>query len=266
MPSVALLIPVYQDQEGLEYSLQRLPIDFPLDVIVVDDGSEPPIRAPRVCEPHRVFVIRLGENRGIEYALNAGLKWILEHGYEYVARLDAGDVALPGRFSRQVEFLEANPDYALVGCQVRFVDKDGREVFQEQFPTEYEKIRRIMHARNCFIHPAVMFRTRVLRGVGLYSTQYKAAEDYELFFRITSRHKVANLDDAAVICCVDSSGISRSKRRRQLLSRLKTMWRYFDPLVPESYLGILKTLALLFTPVQLVVAVKRLLPRRSGWL
>ncbi|GAA6762151.1 hypothetical protein Thermus77927_05620 [Thermus hydrothermalis] len=34
-----------------------------------------------------------------------------------MARLDAGDVALPGQFAKQLAFLEANPEYALIGGQ-----------------------------------------------------------------------------------------------------------------------------------------------------
>jgi glycosyltransferase involved in cell wall biosynthesis len=266
MRKVALLIPVYKYQEGLERSLSALPTEVPLDVVVVDDGSTPPIRLPDLPEPHRGFLLRLDENRGIEHALNHGLAWILERGYEYVARLDAGDIALPGRFAKQLAFLEEHPDYALVGGQVRFVVGEGREVFREPFPTRYEDIRRFMHARNCFIHPAVMMRAEALREVGLYSDRFKAAEDYELFFRITRRFKVANLEEYVVLVEVNPQGISLSRRRRQVLSRLKVMLLYFDPFIKESWLGLVKNTALLFLPVPWIQELKRLLENRRGWL
>ena len=263
---IALLIPVYENQDGLEISLRTLPNEIPLDVVVVDDGSTPPIRLPEPPDPHRVFLLRLEENQGIEHALNYGLVWIMEQGYEYVARLDAGDVALPRRFARQLDFLEAHPEYALVGGQVRFVDRNGREVFRESFPTNYEDIRRAMHARNCFIHPTVMIRTEALKVVGLYSDRFKAAEDYELFFRIARRFRVANLQEYVTQCEVNPGGISLSKRRRQVLSRLKVMMFYFDPLKKESWLGLIKNIALLLVPVAWVHKIKRVLENRRGWL
>lgn len=266
MCEVALLIPVYNNQLGLERSLSALPTEVPLDVVVVDDGSEPPISQPKVSEPHRLFLLRLEQNRGIEHALNYGLEWILERKYEYVARLDAGDIALPGRFAKQLCFLESHPDYVLIGGQVRFVDTAGREVFRERFPTEYKNIRRIMHARNCFIHPAVMWRTAVLREIGFYSDQYKAAEDFELFFRMARRFKVANLDEHVVQCEVNPAGISLSRRRRQVLSRLRVMLRYFDPRTRESWLGIFKNIVLLYTPVAWVQVLKARLEGKRGWL
>ncbi len=263
---IALLIPVYNDQEGLERTLSSLPVEVPLDVMVVDDGSSPSIRLPGLPSPHRGFLLRLDKNRGIEHALNHGLTWILERGYQYVARLDAGDIALPSRFAKQLTFLEEHPEYALVGGQVRFVDREGREIFRERFPMHHDDIRRIMHARSCFIHPAVMMRAEVLREVGLYSDRFKAAEDYELFFRITRRFKVANLEEYVALCEVNPRGISLSKRRRQVLSRLKVMLLYFDPFLKESWLGLVKNTVLLFLPVPWIQKLKRLLENWRGWL
>lgn len=264
---ITLLIPVYNDQLGLNLSLSTLPDDLSLDVIVVDDGSKPPIQLQMLPAPHRGFLLRLEKNRGIEHALNHGLNWILERGYEYVARLDSGDVSLPHRFTEQLAFLRAHPAYALVGGQARFVDAAGKEVFRECFPTSNEVIGRTMHARNCFVHPAVMLRTTVLREVGLYSDRYKAAEDYELFFRIMRNYKVANLESKVVSVHLNPQGISLKKRRRQIVSRLKVMLRYFDPLKTESYLGLVKNMALLVTPTHWVTSAKQLLgERRRGWL
>lgn len=266
MSRLALLIPVYNNQHGLQRSLAALTDEVPLDIVVVDDGSTPPIRLPEVPPPHRAFLLRLEENKGIEHALNHGLGWILERGYEYVARLDAGDIPLPGRFLKQTEFLDENPEYALVGGQVQFVRPDGEEVFRERFPTEDAQIRRIMHARNCFIHPAVMIRASALKAVGLYSDRYKAAEDFELFFRIVQRFKVANLPDYVVRYEVNPKGISLTRRREQVLSRLKVMLLHFDPRIKESWLGLVKNLLLLFAPVPAVQALKRRLKGRRGWL
>jgi len=47
MSRVALLIPVYNNQDGLERSLASLTGEVPLDIVVVDDGSTPPHPAPR---------------------------------------------------------------------------------------------------------------------------------------------------------------------------------------------------------------------------
>lgn len=265
-PQTALLIPVYDNQDGTVKSLSAITSEVMIDIVVVDDGSAPPINLPERINSHSIFVIRLEKNHGIEYALNAGLAWILERDYIYIARLDAGDIPLPGRFAKQIAFLETHLEYAMVGGQVWFLNEKRQKIFDEVSPTEDANIRRVMHARDCFSHPAIMIRAQVLREVGFYSDKYKDAEDYELFFRVMQRHKVANLPDRILEYEVRPGGISLKKRRRQILSRLKIMLHYFDPLVMESYLGLLKSTVLLITPYNWVVVAKKFLgERREGW-
>ena len=263
---IALLIPVYNDPGGLQLSLNSLPAEVSLDVVVVDDGSEPPVVLRDVPPSHRFFLLRTERNRGIQYALNYGLQWILARNYSYVARLDCGDVALPGRFLWQLLFLEEHPEYALVGGQACFIDESGACVFEERLPTTHEEIRAELHLRNCFLHSAVMLRVSALRVVGLFSEDCEAAEDYDLFFRIAKRFKVANLDRRVVLCRLDRKGISFARRGRQLRSRLKIMLRHFDPRRVESWLGVMRTAALLPIPATWVWAVKRRWAGRRGGL
>lgn len=254
---VALLVPVHNDPGGILHSLRHLPGEVPLDVVVVDDGSDPPLHLPEIAPPHRVYLLRLSENRGIAEALNAGVEWILQRGYPYLARLDAGDLALPGRFLRQLAFLETRPQHALVGGQVEFVDESGRLLYRERYPEDYADLHRRMHLKNCFIHPAVMLRTAVLRELGPYRTDFPAAEDYELFFRVVRKYPAANLPETVVRVRVSPKGISARHRRRQLLTRLAVQLRYFDPGLWESYAGVLATLGLLVLPAGLIRAFKR---------
>ncbi len=114
-PRLAVLIPVFNDQHGLERSLASLAQDgAQFDVFVVDDGSEPPIRPPGDL-PFSINLIRQKRNQGITAALNAGLSTIVAAGYDYIARLDAGDLSLPGRLAAQMHFLDCHPDHAAVG-------------------------------------------------------------------------------------------------------------------------------------------------------
>lgn len=264
---LAVLIPVYNGQEGLELACASLPHDLDYQVVIVDDGSRQPVMAPSALEPDRVTLLRLAGNQGITRALNHGLEWILRNGYRYVARLDAGDVMLAGRLTRQIEFLESHPDYAIVGGQARYVDMQGRESFCDNFPTADAAIRHAMHGRSCFIHPAVTMRVAALRTVGPYSERYPSAEDFELFWRLMRSFKVANLPESVVECVIDPNGISLAKRPQQVRSRLRILLKYFNPWVFESYVGFTKNVAILIMPYRLVRWIKRRYTRAGrGWL
>jgi glycosyltransferase involved in cell wall biosynthesis len=156
---LALLVPVFNEQRGLERSLDSLRREVAqFEVMVVDDGSVPPISIPDTL-PYRVTLIRLADNRGISAALNAGLERIINEGFEYVGRLDAGDISLPGRFAAQIAFLDRNPEHAVVGTQAEVVDEEGRHLYMFRPPTDHEHLTRQLHYRNPMCHPSVMIRT-----------------------------------------------------------------------------------------------------------
>lgn len=45
---------------------------------------------------------------------------------DYFALMDADDIALPERFEKQLEYLEAHPELAAVGSSIWIVDEESR--------------------------------------------------------------------------------------------------------------------------------------------
>jgi glycosyltransferase involved in cell wall biosynthesis len=253
---LAVLIPAYKDQAGLERSLESLTHDgADFDVVVVDDGSEPPIRIPDDL-PSRVTLLRLDANRGITGALNAGLTRIAQAGFAYVARLDCGDISLPGRMAAQMAFLDSHPDHAVVGCWAEFVDPECRTLFVFRPPTDDGHLRRFQRYRVGFVHSAVMLRIVALEAVGRYDERYTGAEDYDLFLRLARRYKLANLPEVYVKYEVNPHALSR-RRFQQGTARLRVQARHFEARSAHAWLGLARNLLLLFATRGLVVAAKR---------
>jgi len=262
--TVAVLIPVFNDDGRLAATLRSLDGQgVPMVVIIVDDGSSAPVVVRDESSREReIVVLRHDVNRGIEHALNTGLEYIGRRGLPYVARLDNGDHCAPGRLSQQRAFLDAHPAVDLVGCAVEWRDDDGRSRFTRVFPTTHEAIVRALHHTTALIHPAVMFRTSVVRTAGMYSTDYPAAEDLEFFCRIARRHRVANLAETLVVTRFDPAGVSVRRRREQLRSTLRVQLAFFQPATWTSYYGVLKTLGRFAVPYSWIVAIKGLTSRR----
>jgi len=267
MPELAVVTSVYKNQEGLDRTLRTLPNDgIAYDLYVVDDGSHPPIRLTEARVPGKVFLIRLERNKGAAAARNRALQEIFKKNYSYVAILDAGDIALPGRFRKTVEFLQVHPDYGLVGGQAEFLDPFGRLVGFEKFPLKHDALVRAMRVR-CLTHSSVTLRVATLREVGGYREDFLAAHDYELFWRIIrSGYKLATLPDVIVRCYINPKGITIRRRKLQKLNLLRVMLHNFDPLVKESYLGLVKHSLLFFVPFSWALTIKRLVSQRPDWL
>lgn len=261
MPRVAVLIPVFNDPLGLCTSLDSLLAAFrPPDLvtIVVDDGSVDPVRVAAHYETALgLVVLRFERNQGIERALNHGLGEAARLGATYLARLDAGDTIAVDRFQQQLAILESDQEVGLVGSSARFVDEDGRPLFVFSAPHTDGQIRRRMHLNSCILHPTAMFRMSVLERTGGYSTDYPAAEDYELFFRMLDYCRAACVPAALVTKELADGSISMRKRRVQLVSRLRIQYRHFDWRRIESYIGLAMTLVLMAIPNRMVLALKR---------
>jgi len=261
MKKMAVLIPVFNDPIGLRASLESIIAAKRPEgmlTIVVDDGSSPPVESTQLLDNEiGLVIVRLTENRGIERALNTGLEEAFRRGVGFIARLDAGDTISPDRFERQLTLLEQNTEIGIVGSSAQYVDESGRLLFVFRAAKVDEDIRRRMHINSCLIHPSTMIRMSVLKQVGTYSTDYPAAEDYELFFRVLGVSQAYCIDTPLVSTVVSANGISSVRRRAQLISRLRIQWKYFQASRPEAYVGLLITLALLVTPRGLVTFAKR---------
>jgi glycosyltransferase involved in cell wall biosynthesis len=264
-PQLAVLIPVLNAQCDLEESLLSLTHDgAKFEVFVVDDGSEPKLTVPKGL-PFPVHLYHLCRTQGITQALNAGLEQIAATAnYSYVARLDAGDFSLPGRFSAQLAFLEAHPDHAVVGTHVEMVDEDGRLIYVFTPPTEHHALLREFRYCNPLSHPSVMMRASALQDCGLYSDAYPGSEDYELWLRFARSWKVANLDEVFVRKKETRSSIT-SRRLRLRLSRLRIQIDHFAPFSVHAYLGICRSLASMLLSRQMVFRLRRVKTRWAGY-
>jgi glycosyltransferase involved in cell wall biosynthesis len=256
-PRLAVLIPVFNDQAGLERSLRSLADDAAeFDVVVVDDGSQPPIRIPP-RQPYSTTLLRQMRNSGITAALNAGLRSIAEAGYQYVARLDAGDLSLSQRLTAQLNFLDQHPEHAAVGTATLYVNPSGDPLFEFHPPTEHRRLMRFFRYRQGLVHPSAMMRVEAVLANGLYSESYPGGEDYDLFMRLGETHRIANLGTMFVVKEVAARSITANHRATRLC-RLKILAAHFDPWSIHSYLGMIFNVWLLIAPRALVHKVRAL--------
>lgn len=262
MVRVAVIIPVYNNIGGLLKTLKSIEDEGEnVDIIVVDDGSVPAVNTSLEEDiKQKITVITQVENRGIEHALNEGIKYVLKKKeYEYIGRLDAGDTVLNNRFLKQVKYLDENSECMLVGSHVEFVNENGKRVFVQNVPITSNEIAKKMHDNSCFSHPAVLFRVSAVKELGFYSLDYVAAEDYEYFFRFVKKYQTANVDEILTSTELNETGISLTKRKQQLKSRMKIQLKHFNTLRLTSYVGILKTCVLYVVPTKVIIKIKNLI-------
>jgi glycosyltransferase involved in cell wall biosynthesis len=184
-------------QEGVE-----------IELVAVDDGSRDggPARMRALAGGDaRVRLVATGaggERRGggIVAALARGLA---EARGEVVARMDADDVALPGRLAAQVRFLDRDARLGAVGIRVSPLGACG-EGMRLYIEWQNALVTPEDHAREIFVesplcHPSVALRREALLDTGGWR-DCAWAEDYDLWLRLDARGwKLAKVPDVGLL-------------------------------------------------------------------
>lgn len=173
----------------------------PSEVVLVQDGFVPDELSSLVIEyenryPKLMHVIRLKENSGLGNALRIGVE---NAQYDIVARMDSDDICLPGRFEKQLAYLETHPECDIVGGQIaEFIDSPENIVGRREVPLTNEEIYEYMKRRCALNHVTVMFRKEAVLKSGNYQDWYWN-EDYYLWVRMLANGcKFANIPDVLV--------------------------------------------------------------------
>jgi glycosyltransferase involved in cell wall biosynthesis len=195
-PLISVIIPVFNGNGYLPAAIQSILSQTyrHLEVIAIDDGStdnsfEILKRFAKIDSRMRIY--RNAKNLNIANTLNRGIK--LAKG-QYIARMDADDVALPHRIERQIRYLKLHPEIVIVGGQVRTIDTEGRALGRKLFPTSNKQIRESLYTSNPIQHPtAIINRALLPKNFSWYNPALPPAEDYDLFFRLGKYGNYHNL-------------------------------------------------------------------------
>ena len=235
-----------------------------VDLLVIDDCSPEPVADVLgdllAAHPERMRLVRMAKNSSQAACFNFALHEVLGRGYDYVAVMDADDVALPGRFVAQVAFLDAHPDVGAVGTAMQTFDEVTLEpIYVHRHPSDDEAIRRAMFFNSAMVQPSAMIRAEVFRLMGGYNPAIQAALDYEFWRRIQTRWKLANLPEVLLRYRLSSGGQTMAGRRKQLSARLRVQLLYFVPGEWRAWAGVLLTLGLFVVPLRALIAAKSLM-------
>ncbi|MFN8224344.1 MAG: glycosyltransferase [Gaiellales bacterium] len=213
-------------------SLLRQRFKGGLEVIVVDDGSSD--GTPQVLEAFRddrVVIVRNEQSLGLAASLNRGLD--LARG-RFVARLDADDIALPGRIARQLRAIVGRPEVAILGSGILELDSEGRIGRLHQLPLGATAIRWHAHFRTPFFHPTVIFDRVAFAERGLrYDESVGAAQDYELWARALTVVEGANLGDPLVLRRLHPGQVSARDATEQQARLASVALPALERLLPE---------------------------------
>ncbi len=194
-PKVTVLMPVYNGErflkEAIESILTQTFTDF--EFLIINDGStDKSIDIIMSYNDPRIRLIHNEENLKLIASLNKGIN--LAKG-KYIARMDCDDISMPSRLEKEVEFLDNNYEYGLVGTWFNVINADGQELYKVTHPTEDSMIKLFLTVNCPLAHGSIMGRTELFRKNLYGSEQYFAIEDYELWTRLAAITKIYNIPE-----------------------------------------------------------------------
>ncbi|NVO25736.1 glycosyltransferase family 2 protein [Donghicola mangrovi] len=214
---LAVVIPVWNDAEGLARLLpQVLALPEVVQVIVVDDASDPPCNADNIAlgdwaGDARLIWARSEDQRGAGHARNLGLGMVEA---DHVLYFDSDDIILPEFIDLIADLSQADtPDFDF--CLFRHVDSRRRAqgieapLASDQFhwdmiglPNDPRLITRDEAARLCRVSAYPwnkIYKTEFLRLHQIKCTEIMVHNDVELHW--TSFMRASNIIASTRVCC-----------------------------------------------------------------
>ena len=192
-PFVTVLMPVYNAQQFLAEAIESILVQTysNFEFIIINDGStdgsEEIIK--NYTDP-RIKYYKNEQNLKLIATLNKGFD--LATG-KYIIRMDADDISLPKRIQLQVDLMEKDETIGLSGTWFDTFSEKGIMSSSRYAPDHETICFRHLYAIH-LSHGTCIFRSSVLKSHGLYfDPEFSHAEDYELWSRISTLTKLANI-------------------------------------------------------------------------
>jgi len=201
MKKVSILMPMYNSEKYITESINSiLNQDYKnFELIIVDDGSiDSSIESVKKYNDSRIKLYENIENKGLPYTRNKLLS--LATG-EYIALLDADDIALENRIRTQVEFLEKNKNIDIVGSSAIIFGKYKIQKASKVI-TGIDDIKCNLMFGNCMLNSTIMMRKEFIEKNNLsYRKECIVCQDYSFFV------------DAALVGNIENMNVSTIKYR-----------------------------------------------------
>lgn len=218
MSSVSVLIPIYykesvQTIQKCIASIANQDLQPDEIVCVLDDPSTPEIEVTLDEEKEKrglnIVKCYCQRGRGLGAVLNVGVNHC---SCDYIARMDADDIARKDRLSKELNYLIAHPDVDVVGSNIAEFDSSVDQIIAyRNVPTDDKNCKKMLKRRDPINHMTAMFRRESVLKAGNYSTEMMSCEDTYLWIAFYESGLIfANIPESLVLV---HAGADMYKRR-----------------------------------------------------
>jgi glycosyltransferase involved in cell wall biosynthesis len=239
--------------ESVEAILGQDFTDF--EFIIINDGSSDQTLSLLNSYAKRDKRIRVidQENTGLTRALNRGLK---SARGQLIARIDADDIAMPDRLTRQYDVMSKSADILLTGGKCISIFPKDKEV-PSRWISE-EKLRKAVFFNTPFAHSTAMFRRDAAKKLGWYDESFITSQDMEFWMRFMKEGRVVMINHPLIRRYVGEDSISVKRRWRQFYDAARARWLHNSIMrLPYTLYYACRGLIIILMPESILIALKR---------
>lgn len=211
--TIDIFVPCYNASRFLRQCLDSLLNQTYRDlrIVLLDDGSTDEsleIAESISRKDSRLVIYKNSKNMGVSYTRNRGLQLCQA---DYIAFMDADDIAPLSRIETEKEFLDHNPYIDGVGGYYQIIDEDGiKGQITKLEPHEPEKLRKTMIFKNIIANGSAMIRKNTINGDLEYPENYAGLEDYFYWINYLKYNSFYNIPEIMQFYRVNSNGLSQT--------------------------------------------------------
>jgi glycosyltransferase involved in cell wall biosynthesis len=241
-PLVSVVIPTFERPRRTQRAVDSVAEQTydPLELVVVDDGSDPPL-GPALSVPDGAFersaLLRHDRNRGGNAARNTGID---RASGEYVAFLDSDDEWEPAKIERQVARLERTPDAAMSYTGVRQLDADGNLNAIRDATERGDLSAALLRGNAVGTFSSVVVSAAALERVARPDPGMPCWQDWEWYLRLSTGVEFDAVDDPLTVRHNEGDQISgryEPKRDEAYPVMRSRIWEFADT-PREAHVGI----------------------------
>ena len=197
-PFITVFTPNYNGSkyisETIESVIKQSYTNF--EYIIIDDHSTDnswQIIQKYAKKDQRIKTFRNTRNLQIVKNRNCGFQHSSPEA-KYFAIIDSDDISLPDRLETQVDFLENNPEYGLIGSNIIIINENSEIIGFRKFPLKDNEIHNVITRFNPIAQSSVLLRKIVIEQIGFYHNRWEVCQDYDYWLRVGISWKLANIE------------------------------------------------------------------------
>jgi len=212
---ISILMPVYNVERYIKESIDSIlnSSHKNFELIIINDGSKDnTVEIIKQFSDNRIKLFNK-KNSGIIETLNYGIQKCKS---SIIMRMDGDDIIHPRKIKSQLSFFKKSGSL-LSGTNGYLIDADGNKRGQTDLPIEHNNIiKSMLKMSPSFIHPSVMYYKDAVLKVGGYDLNFKHAEDFDLFLRLSKIGNISNIADRLIYLRKHDNNISLLNAEEQI--------------------------------------------------